>query len=235
MSIKEESLKSCGEKEYNVCSKKVVLLQNDSEKTYQHTKKWKSETLFMKTTLLSESILSEHKDRVELLLTFYKDVLHYIRMFDLPQEDVEDVIQDTYIEAFTYIEKVRDETKAKYWILKIARRQAIRYMRKEQSRKINEQTLSEHAEYNDIWTQTSTDEQFTQLVKSLDREQLQSLVCRLSLKEQRVLTLYYAYGYKLRDIATILKESDSNVRTISKRSKEKLRKMIENEDIDIKP
>ena len=50
-----------------------------------------------------------------------------------------------------------------------------------------------------------------------------------------VLVIYFDYGYRLKDIAIILNESDSNVRSISRRSKEKLRKMIENEDIDLKP
>lgn len=189
----------------------------------------------MKTTLLPESISKMHKERVELLLSFYKDVLHYVRMFDLPPEDVEDVIQDTYIEAFTYIEKVRDESKAKYWILKIAKRQAVRYIKKERERKSNEQALSEMTASREEGAQWNPDDQFSQLMKNMDKEQLRCLMGRLSLKEQKVLTLYYAYGYKLRDIAAILKESDSNVRTISKRSKEKLRKMIENENIDIKP
>mgnify|MGYP002546833588 FL=1 len=43
----------------------------------------------------------------------------------------------------------------------------------------------------------------------------------------RKLLLYYVYGHKLNEIAEVLGETPSNVRSLSRRAKLKLRKMFE--------
>lgn len=191
----------------------------------------------MKSSKLKDSISITHKKRIEILLSYYSysDVLHYLGAFNLTPEDVEDALQDTYIEAFTYIDKVRDESKLKFWLLKIAKRQGLKYLSKNKTKSSNEQPLMECINFPEVGSSYSSDKQINDLIRNMNREKLRELISRLSDKEQKVLVLYYDYGYRLKDIAIILKESDSNVRSISRRSKEKLRKMIENEDIDLKP
>lgn len=189
----------------------------------------------MKSSKLKNSISITHKKRIEILLSYYSDVLHYLGAFNLTPEDVEDALQDTYIEAFTYIDKVRDESKLKFWLLKIAKRQGLKYLSKNKTKSSNEQPLMECINFPEVGSSYSSDKQINDLIRNMNREKLRKLISRLSDKEQKVLVLYYDYGYRLKDIAIILKESDSNVRSISRRSKEKLRKMIENEDIDLKP
>lgn len=189
----------------------------------------------MKSSKLQDSISITHKNRIEILLSYYNDVLHYLGAFDIMPEDVEDVVQETYIEAFTNIDKIRDESKIKFWILKIAKRQGLKYMGKNRNKINNEQSLRECINLPEIGTDYSSDKQVNDLIRHTNREKMRELISRLSDKEQKVLILYYDYGYKLKDIAIILKESDSNVRSISKRSKEKLRKMIESEGLDLTP
>lgn len=189
----------------------------------------------MKSSKLKDSISITHKKRIEILLSYYSDVLHYLGAFNLTPEDVEDALQDTYIEAFTYIDKVRDESKLKFWLLKIAKRQGLKYLSKNKTKSSNEQPLMECINFPEVGSSYSSDKQINDLIRNMNREKLRELISRLSDKEQKVLVLYYDYGYRLKNIAIILKESDSNVRSISRRSKEKLRKMIENEDIDLKP
>ena len=186
----------------------------------------------MKSSKLKDSISITHKKRIEILLSYYSDVLHYLGAFNLTPEDA---LQDTYIEAFTYIDKVRDESKLKFWLLKIAKRQGLKYLSKNKTKSSNEQPLMECINFPEVGSSYSSDKQINDLIRNMNREKLRELISRLSDKEQKVLVLYYDYGYRLKDIAIILKESDSNVRSISRRSKEKLRKMIENEDIDLKP
>lgn len=181
----------------------------------------------MKSSKLKDSISITHKKRIEILLSYYSDVLHYLGAFNLTPEDVEDALQDTY--------KVRDESKLKFWLLKIAKRQGLKYLSKNKTKSSNEQPLMECINFPEVGSSYSSDKQINDLIRNMNREKLRELISRLSDKEQKVLVLYYDYGYRLKDIAIILKESDSNVRSISRRSKEKLRKMIENEDIDLKP
>ena len=44
---------------------------------------------------------------------------------------------------------------------------------------------------------------------------------------RKALLLYYVYGHKLNEIAEVLGETPSNVRSLSRRAKLKLRKMFE--------
>ena len=60
----------------------------------------------MKSSKLQDSISITHKSRIDILLSYYSDVLHYLGAFDIMPEDVEDVAQETYIEAFTHIDKI---------------------------------------------------------------------------------------------------------------------------------
>ena len=52
-------------------------------------------------------------------------------------------------------------------------------------------------------------------------------ISRLRPNEQKALLLYYVYGHKLNEIAEVLGETPSNVRSLSRRAKLKLRKMFE--------
>lgn len=78
----------------------------------------------MNKTKIQEGIHVIYKDRIKMLVSYYNDIFHYLKAFDLDIEDVKDALQDTYIEAFTNIDKVRDESRIKFWLLKIAKRQA---------------------------------------------------------------------------------------------------------------
>lgn len=49
----------------------------------------------MKSSKLKDSISITHKKRIEILLSYYSDVLHYLGAFNLTPEDVEDALQDT--------------------------------------------------------------------------------------------------------------------------------------------
>lgn len=157
----------------------------------------------MKSSKLKNSISITHKKRIEILLSYYSDVLHYLGAFNLTPEDVEDALQDTYIEAFTYIDKVRDESKLKFWLLKIAKRQGLKYLSKNKTKSSNEQPLMECINFPEVGSSYSSDKQINDLIRNMNREKLRKLISRLSDKEQKVLVLYYDYGYRLKDIAII--------------------------------
>lgn len=143
----------------------------------------------MKSSKLKNSISITHKKRIEILLSYYSDVLHYLGAFNLTPEDVEDALQDTYIEAFTYIDKVRDESKLKFWLLKIAKRQGLKYLSKNKTKSSNEQPLMECINFPEVGSSYSSDKQINDLIRNMNREKLRKLISRLSDKEQKVLVL----------------------------------------------
>ena len=74
--------------------------------------------------------------------------------------------------------------------------------------------------FPEVGSSYSSDKQINDLIRNMNREKLRKLISRLSDKEQKVLVLYYDYGYRLKDIAIILKESDSNEKYIQKIKRE---------------
>ena len=49
------------------------------------------------------------------LLEHYNDVIHYLRAFNIDENLLDDAIQDTFVEALSSLDTLRDETKMKYW------------------------------------------------------------------------------------------------------------------------
>ena len=45
------------------------------------------------------------------LLEYYNDVVHYLRAFNIDENLLEDAIQDTFVEALSSLDTLRDETK----------------------------------------------------------------------------------------------------------------------------
>ena len=62
---------------------------------------------------------------------------------------------------------------------------------------------------------------------ALEREDLYKYISRLRPNVQKALLLYYVYGHKLNEITEGTGETSSNVRSLSRRAKLKLRKMFE--------
>lgn len=186
----------------------------------------------MNKTKLQDGIHIKYKERVHKLISYYNDIFNYLRAFDLAMEDVEDALQDTYIEAFTNIDKVRDESRLKFWLLKIAKRQGLKYISKNKRKSMNEKRLFDYINLPETCSDYSSDKQVNDFIKKFNMEMLRKFILELNDKERHVLILYYDYGYKLKDIAVLMKENDSNIRSISKRSKEKLRRMMEQEGIE---
>ena len=77
------------------------------------------------------------------------------------------------------------------------------------------------------------DKQENDFIRKINREMLRKFILELNDKERSVLILYYDYGYKLKDIAALMRENDSSIRSISKRSKDKLRRMMEAEGVEL--
>ena len=61
----------------------------------------------MKSSKLKDSISITHKKRIEILLSYYSDVLHYLGASTLRLRDVEDALQDTYRSLYVYRQSER--------------------------------------------------------------------------------------------------------------------------------
>ena len=161
--------------------------------------------------------------RRELILTHYQDIVHYLAKFGLEKEDLKDAINETFITAYEKVGSLRNEEALKSWLIKIAKNTGLKYKKKYQ-REMPISFIEGIKDYmaNDAWEEDVADE----IIRNADNELLNKCLSQLSEREYRIITLQYKYDEKLKDIALITGENINNVKSISKRAKDKLRDLL---------
>ena len=167
----------------------------------------------------------DEKKRYTLIEECYVDVVRYLKAFDLSDDDLQDAIQDTFVEAFSRASQLRDEEKVKHWIIKIAKSKGRKYKIKSEILVTIECAFREDVVQLNC-QETHEDDVLTELIVKADMKDLIESIKSLNYKEQKALILQYVYGEKLKDIAIILGENLNNTKSISRRAKEKARKFL---------
>lgn len=160
-----------------------------------------------------------------LLQESYDLVKAYLTAFEINPSYMDDAIQDIMIEVMTGIRSLRDPEKYKYWLLVIAKRVGIKYV--SLSKSTNECSIEEFAEKGRDLTATE-ENQLYGCMSRLEKEEFAKLMNEtLSAKEKKVIILHYIYKHKLKDIAKMIGETNTNTRTISARAMKKLKAKLE--------
>ena len=165
----------------------------------------------------------EIERRRKLILTYYQDIVLYLSKFELSKEDLKDAIDETFITAYENVGSLRNEDSARNWLITIARHTGLKYKKvykKEAPVSFIEAITDCGA--NEVWE----DDAAVEVIKKADSQLLKECLAKLNDKEYKVIVLQYKYDEKLKDIALILGENLNNVKSISKRAKEKLKKLL---------
>lgn len=155
----------------------------------------------------------------------YTDVVKYLRRFDLSKEDLQDAIQDTFVEAFSKAHTLRDPEKAKNWVIKIARSKGLKYKRKRNILITIECAFKEDVVQLDC-QEAYEEDALAKLILKADMKDLIKSMTNLKPKERSVLIHQYIYDEKLKDIALIIGENLNNTKSISRRAKEKVKNYL---------
>lgn len=157
-----------------------------------------------------------NKDAFEKLIIYYQNDLYKIAKTRLREnDDIDDAIQETIISAYQSINKLFNVSKFKAWLITILINKCnYIYKQKEKNKSVSydyieaEKHISQRLEF-----ESSTD--FDSLMNLLNQD------------EKTILVLYYYEGYKLKEIARILKIKDSTVRSKILRAKKKIKNNLE--------
>ncbi|MBR5516851.1 MAG: sigma-70 family RNA polymerase sigma factor [Firmicutes bacterium] len=161
--------------------------------------------------------------RRKIILSYYQDIVHYLGKFGLEKEDLADAINETFITAFEKAGSVRNEEAIKVWLIKIAKHTGLRFKKKykKEAPITFIESITDRLD-DEIWQQDVADD----MIREADGELLNKCLAQLNEKEYRVITLQYKYNEKLKDIALITGENINNVKSISKRAKDKLKRLL---------
>ena len=134
------------------------------------------------------------------------------------EDDINEAVQETIIQTFKSIKKIKEPYFFKTWIKKVLINNCNKIYRKRKNSKI--------MQYND------NEEKIIDIEANNSIEKLNSnvdfffLIKKLNYNERMALTLYYLEDLSTKEISIILKESESTIRNRISRARNRLKELI---------
>ena len=136
--------------------------------------------------------------------SMYKIAAAYLKN----DEDVADAIQDTIIVCYEKIDSLKERKYFKTWLIRILINKCNDILRKGK-RECSYDVISEQGDAG----------------MSTARYEFEELMNQLDEKYRTVLILYYAEGFKIREIAQLLEMEENTVKTRLSRGRKEVKKM----------
>ncbi len=170
------------------------------------------------------------KEREKLLWSYLQDVRNFLSCFNIPRDQIDDLVQDTFMAAWKSLDQLRDVSKMKSWLFAIGENMGRKYMNEARE---NSQNITME-EYYELWFDQNDSENYVDdeelffCMNGISDMDLHDAMKKLSSKEYKILILYYAYGHDFKTISKLVGETHTNVRTtIAYRARLKLKKILE--------
>jgi RNA polymerase sigma-70 factor (ECF subfamily) len=159
----------------------------------------------------------------ELLGRFQVPLLHFLRRVG-PESDAEDVLQETFLRAYSRLQQYRPQWRFSTWLFTIARRTSINYHRQTRPA-ADEEWIRRAADHGYLVPAADGPEQIAIAAES--RQCLWSAAARiLGEDEQTALWLHYVEDMPVGEIAAVLGRSSVAVKTMMFRARRKLLPLV---------
>lgn len=132
-------------------------------------------------------------------------------------EEAEDVLQESFINAFSHLEHYRGTASFGAWLKRIVVNNAINHIRR---RKMNLVPLEDHTSVAETQDFSSDEDLILQV------ERVKECISRLPDGYRVVFSLYLMEGYDHKEIAEILGVSESTSKSQYNRAKKKLKELL---------
>ncbi len=150
----------------------------------------------------------------ELILEIRNDLYKIAKARLSIEEDIQDVIQETMIEAYSNIKQLKDPLKFKSWIIKILINNCNKKYKKKKKENEVYEDFDESAAYivgnNDIDTIENT-LAFNEMIRNLSYE------------EKMIIILFYNENYTIKEISKLLKMNENTVKSKLSRARENIK------------
>ena len=171
----------------------------------------------MEEQLIFRAKSGETKAFTELVHSIENDLYRIARTRLNNDEDINDAIQETMIKAYKKLKTLKDNSKFKSWIIKIFINECNSIYKKRN----RQQDFYKKLENNVTLQPESND------IQSIDSKfDFELLIGNLKYKERLIITLFYNSQYSCKEISQILNINTNTVKSILKRSKEKIKKFM---------
>jgi RNA polymerase sigma-70 factor, ECF subfamily len=172
-------------------------------------------------------VIDGKKGDFEILVNrYYRQILSYLsRLLNYNQGDAEDILQETFMNAYVNLVTYNPSLSFSSWLYRIAHNLAIDLIRKK-SKSYNIDTndqITQNQIHNDDYFIQEADEKAE---SAISIERLESILSRLDLETRNLLTMFYLQGLSLNEISDIFKTSSNTIAARLKRGREKAQKII---------
>ncbi|MBR1884113.1 MAG: sigma-70 family RNA polymerase sigma factor [Clostridia bacterium] len=144
--------------------------------------------------------------------------MYYIAKSKLKyEEDIKEVIQETILECYKSIKKLKDISKFEKWVIKLLINNCNDYYRRKKNvsfTEYSEEVLETNNAEGEIFNVNSKID-FSYLINMLNSE------------DRLIFTLYYSSGYSTAEIAKIININENTIKSRLKRCRERIGKFIE--------
>lgn len=137
-------------------------------------------------------------------------------------QDIQDVLQDSYLKAFSALEKEDNISDTQAWINRIVHNTALDFLKKKQPLYFSELTSEDEDSSIDFEDESPTfnPEKITDWIATASA--VNEVISQLDEKYQLVLFQYYGQDFSVREIAELSGCSENSVKTRLKRGREQL-------------
>jgi RNA polymerase sigma-70 factor (ECF subfamily) len=142
------------------------------------------------------------------------------------EDDAKDVVQDSFITAYSSLDNFRNDAKFSTWFYRIIVNKALQFIKRE---KRKDEIVEEYSITDDEKTAFNT------AIGQLERQDLKKLIKkvfeRIPAKEALVLQLYYIDDQSILEISEITAFTKANIKVLLHRGRTNFYKMLKDEKI----
>lgn len=154
----------------------------------------------------------------QLILKVKNDLYKIAKTRIFNEDDIEDAIQETMIQSYKAIKKLKDSSKFKAWIVTILINNCNKiYRRRQKLKEVNDETYPIDNFYQD---NRNNGYEITELENLLS---FYTLLQDLRYEERIIILLHYQEKFTIKEISKILDTKENTIKTRLTRAKEKIR------------
>jgi RNA polymerase sigma-70 factor (ECF subfamily) len=151
----------------------------------------------------------------ELVSRYSSRLFYFLRYRFKTDQDIEDLVQETFLKAYRNIGRFNPERKFSTWLYTIAIRQAISRFRSEKKRSTSLDPASSPPDPQDI------------VIQKEESQNLWHLASKLGERQYEALWLHYGEDIPIKEMAKILNKKPITVRVLLHRARLNLGKRME--------
>lgn len=163
----------------------------------------------------------DEKAIVNLYNTFSPGITRYLKS-KLPEDEVDEILNDVFIEVVDSMPRLKKEENLKAWIYKIAHNEIVDFYRK---RKIKSFLLSQMP-YLELFAKEINQPEFV-MEKNQIRARIESTMRQLAQKYQQILRMHYEEQIPVKKIALVLNISPKATESLLYRARQQFMKKYE--------